>query len=77
MALSASAARSLAGRARLRHGCAGSPDSVRAFVEREVAAGGINYFVSAMAFGDLPLAAVTRSAELFAEHVMPAFDAGS
>jgi alkanesulfonate monooxygenase SsuD/methylene tetrahydromethanopterin reductase-like flavin-dependent oxidoreductase (luciferase family) len=53
------------------HGCAGSPETVRAFVEREAAAGGINYFVSAMAFGDLPLAAVLRSAELFASRVMP------
>lgn len=53
------------------HGCAGSPQSVRAFVEREVAQGGVNYFVSALAFGDLPLAAVLRSAELFAGHVMP------
>ena len=55
------------------HGCAGSPDTVRALVQREVAGGGINYFVSALAFGDLPLAAVTRSAELFAAEVMPAF----
>jgi alkanesulfonate monooxygenase SsuD/methylene tetrahydromethanopterin reductase-like flavin-dependent oxidoreductase (luciferase family) len=59
------------------HGCAGSPDTVRAFVEREAAAGGINYFVSALAFGDLPVAAVLRSAELFARHVMPAFAAKS
>jgi alkanesulfonate monooxygenase SsuD/methylene tetrahydromethanopterin reductase-like flavin-dependent oxidoreductase (luciferase family) len=55
------------------HGCAGSPDTVRTFVEREVAAGGITYFVSAFAFGDLPLAAVTRSVELFAAEVAPAF----
>lgn len=55
------------------HGCAGSPDTVRAFVEREAAVGGITYFVSALAFGDLPLAAVERSAALFAQHVMPAF----
>jgi alkanesulfonate monooxygenase SsuD/methylene tetrahydromethanopterin reductase-like flavin-dependent oxidoreductase (luciferase family) len=57
------------------HGCAGSPDTVRAFVEREAAAGGISYFVSALAFGDLPLPAVERSAALFAQHVMPAFAA--
>jgi len=55
------------------HGCAGSPASVRAFVEREVAAGGINYMASWFAFGDLPVAAVARSAELFAGEVMPAF----
>lgn len=59
--------------AAMGHGCAGSPRTVRAFVEREVAAGGINYFVSALAFGDLPLAAVSRSAELFSAEVMPAF----
>ena len=53
------------------HGCAGSPETVRAFVAREVAQGGINYFVSALAFGDLPLDAVLRSAELFATCVMP------
>ncbi|KRA80403.1 LLM class flavin-dependent oxidoreductase [Altererythrobacter sp. Root672] len=55
------------------HGCAGSPATVRGFVEREAEAGGINYFVSALAFGDLPAEAVIRSAGLFAEHVMPAF----
>ena len=56
------------------HGCAGSPATVRAFVEREAAAGAINYFVSAMAFGDLPLAAALRSAELFGSEVIAAFD---
>jgi alkanesulfonate monooxygenase SsuD/methylene tetrahydromethanopterin reductase-like flavin-dependent oxidoreductase (luciferase family) len=55
------------------HGCAGSPATVREFVERETSEGGINYFVSAMAFGDLPLAAAIRSAKLFAQEVMPAF----
>ena len=55
------------------HGCAGSPETVRAFVEREVADGDINYFVSALAFGDMPMDAATRSAELFAAEVMPAF----
>ena len=55
------------------HGCAGSPETVRAFVEREVEQGGVNYFVSALMFGDLPLAAALRSAELFARHVIPAF----
>ena len=55
------------------HGCAGSPDTVRAFVEREAREGGITYFVSALAFGDLPVDAAIRSAELFAAEVMPAF----
>jgi alkanesulfonate monooxygenase SsuD/methylene tetrahydromethanopterin reductase-like flavin-dependent oxidoreductase (luciferase family) len=57
------------------HGCAGSPETVREFVAREIADGGINYFVSAMAFGDLPLAAAMRSAELFSREVIPAFAA--
>jgi alkanesulfonate monooxygenase SsuD/methylene tetrahydromethanopterin reductase-like flavin-dependent oxidoreductase (luciferase family) len=58
------------------HGRAGSPQTVRAFVERE-AERGITYFVAALAFGDLRLPAVTRSAELFAAEVMPAFESGS
>ena len=53
-------------------GCAGSPASVRAFVEQE-AEYGITYFVAGFAFGDLPVEAATRSAELFARHVIPAF----
>lgn len=57
------------------HCCAGSPQTVRAFVERE-AQHGISYFVAALAFGDLRLPAVTRSAELFAAEVMPAFEGG-
>ncbi len=63
--------------AAMGHGCAGSPETVRAFVEREVAAGGINYFVSALVFGDLQHEAARRSAELFARHVIPAFAAKS
>ena len=55
------------------HGCAGSPATVRAFVEREVAEGGITYFVGAFAFGDLAPEATMRSATLFATEVMPAF----
>ena len=59
--------------AAMGHGCAGSTQTVRAFVAREVEHG-ITYFVAALAFGDLRLPAVTRSAELFAAEVMPAFE---
>ena len=52
--------------------CAGSPETVRAFVEAE-AARGINYFLSWFAFGDMGVAQVTRSVELFAAEVMPQF----
>ncbi len=53
--------------------CAGSPASVRDFIAREAETAGYSYFVAQLAFGDLPLAAVQRSAELFATEVMPAF----
>lgn len=59
--------------AAMGHGCAGSPATVRAFVEREANDGGINYFVSALVFGDLPLAAARHSAELLSGQVMPHF----
>lgn len=46
---------------------AGSPETVRQFIEEEVAATGINYFVSWLAFGDLTPEETIRSAELLAE----------
>lgn len=52
--------------------CAGSPETVRAFVEAEVSRG-INYMVGWFAFGGMRVPEVTRSAELFAAEVMPAF----
>ena len=52
---------------------AGSPATVRAFIEAEVAAAGYSYFVAQLAFGDMPLAAAQHSAELFAREVMPHF----
>jgi hypothetical protein len=38
-----------------------------------VAATGITYFVSDMAFGTIPLEAASRSVELFARKVLPQF----
>jgi alkanesulfonate monooxygenase SsuD/methylene tetrahydromethanopterin reductase-like flavin-dependent oxidoreductase (luciferase family) len=54
-------------------GCAGTPETVRAFVEREIEVGRVTYFVSGFAFGSLPMAAAARSAELFAAEIAPAF----
>lgn len=54
-------------------GCAGSPATVRAFIEREEALGGFTYFMAQMAFGDMTVAQVRRSAQLFGQQVMPAF----
>jgi alkanesulfonate monooxygenase SsuD/methylene tetrahydromethanopterin reductase-like flavin-dependent oxidoreductase (luciferase family) len=52
---------------------AGSPATVRRFVENEMKASGLNYFVPWLAFGDLTLEETLRSVELFSREVMPAF----
>ncbi|MBI3330207.1 MAG: LLM class flavin-dependent oxidoreductase [Nitrospinae bacterium] len=52
---------------------AGSPQTVRERVEREVNESGINYFCSIFAFGDLSHAQVMASMRLFVQEVMPAF----
>jgi alkanesulfonate monooxygenase SsuD/methylene tetrahydromethanopterin reductase-like flavin-dependent oxidoreductase (luciferase family) len=50
---------------------AGSVDTVRAFLRRQLAISGANYFVGQFYFGDLTLEEVLRSVELFSIHVMP------
>jgi hypothetical protein len=59
--------------AQLNNGIAGSPATVRRFVEAEVAANNCNYFVPQMVFGDMTLKESLRSIELFGKEVMPAF----
>jgi alkanesulfonate monooxygenase SsuD/methylene tetrahydromethanopterin reductase-like flavin-dependent oxidoreductase (luciferase family) len=51
----------------------GSPATVRAGVERHVAATGCNYFVGRFMYGDLSYDAAARSLDLFAREVMPSF----
>jgi len=51
---------------------AGSPDTVRAFLARQVEDSRANYIVGQFCFGDLTLGEMLRSVELFAAHVMPA-----
>lgn len=51
----------------------GSPATVRAEIERQIAATGCNYFVCRFAFGDLTLAESQGSLDLFASEVMPHF----
>jgi alkanesulfonate monooxygenase SsuD/methylene tetrahydromethanopterin reductase-like flavin-dependent oxidoreductase (luciferase family) len=58
------------------NGVAGSPATVRKFVEDEMRESGVNYLCAWYAFGDLTLAESLKSVELFAREVMPAF-AGS
>ncbi len=52
-------------------GCAGTPDSVRAFLASQLAESGANYLVGQFAFGDLPASKVLHSVELFTRNVMP------
>ena len=53
--------------------CAGSPDTVRDFLLRDVEYGGQTYCLSQMAFGDMSVEQVRRSAQLFGSEIMPAF----
>lgn len=58
----------------MRNGCAGSPETVRTYALEEAERCGTNYLVSWFAFGDLTVDQVITSVDLFARHVMPAFD---
>jgi alkanesulfonate monooxygenase SsuD/methylene tetrahydromethanopterin reductase-like flavin-dependent oxidoreductase (luciferase family) len=55
------------------HRYAGDPAGARAWVAEHAKTAGISYFSLEFAFGDMTFAEVTRSAELFAKEVMPAF----
>jgi len=57
----------------LKNGIAGSPATVRRFIEEQVASNNCNYFVPQMVFGDMTRAEALRSIELFANEIMPAF----
>jgi alkanesulfonate monooxygenase SsuD/methylene tetrahydromethanopterin reductase-like flavin-dependent oxidoreductase (luciferase family) len=59
------------GLAEVGQGVAGSPQTVAAFLRRELMHTGSNYCVGQFAFGDLSLAETLRSIELFAQEVMP------
>src|SRR6185295_18031322 len=48
----------------LNNGCAGSPETVRRFVERQVKANDCNYFVPQMVFGSMTLREAQRSIAL-------------
>ncbi len=51
----------------------GSPATVCAEIERQIAAIGVNYFICGMYFGDMAHAQAMRSLDLFASEVMPHF----
>jgi hypothetical protein len=46
---------------------------VRRYIAETIERTGINYFVADIAFGSLPYEIASRSVELFANEVMPAF----
>ncbi len=55
---------------------AGTPETVTRFLAGQIGACGANYLVAQMAFGDLTLAEMQRSIELFSRDVMPALREG-
>jgi alkanesulfonate monooxygenase SsuD/methylene tetrahydromethanopterin reductase-like flavin-dependent oxidoreductase (luciferase family) len=59
------------GLAEVGQGVAGSPQTVAAFLSRELADCGSNYCVGQFAFGDLTLTETLHSIDLFAQEVMP------
>jgi alkanesulfonate monooxygenase SsuD/methylene tetrahydromethanopterin reductase-like flavin-dependent oxidoreductase (luciferase family) len=54
-------------------GVAGTPETVRNYIAATAEQTGITYFVCDMAFGTMPYADASRSVDLFARDVMPAF----
>lgn len=66
-------ANSLEGALEIDAAIVGSPETVRAEVERHVAASGCNYFVARFFFGDLAPERARASMDAFAREVMPAF----
>jgi alkanesulfonate monooxygenase SsuD/methylene tetrahydromethanopterin reductase-like flavin-dependent oxidoreductase (luciferase family) len=53
-------------------GIAGSPATVTGMIKSQMEEAGTNYFVAQFAFGDLTLAEVRRTVDLFTREVMPA-----
>jgi alkanesulfonate monooxygenase SsuD/methylene tetrahydromethanopterin reductase-like flavin-dependent oxidoreductase (luciferase family) len=57
----------------LGHGIAGSPATVRAYLERLEEETGVNYVLGQMIFGDMTFDEAASSIRLFGNEVMPAF----
>ena len=54
----------------IRQAVAGDPETVREYLQAQLAESGANYLVGQFAFGDLSLAESLRSVQLFSKHVM-------
>jgi alkanesulfonate monooxygenase SsuD/methylene tetrahydromethanopterin reductase-like flavin-dependent oxidoreductase (luciferase family) len=61
----------------IRQAIAGNPETVRQFLQSQLAESRANYLVGQFAFGDLSLAESLRSVELFSRHVMAKLTATS
>jgi alkanesulfonate monooxygenase SsuD/methylene tetrahydromethanopterin reductase-like flavin-dependent oxidoreductase (luciferase family) len=59
--------------AKIGHGIAGSPATVRDYLARLEEETGVNYVLCQMVFGDMTFADASRSIRLLAREVMPAF----
>lgn len=59
--------------ARIGHGVAGSPATVRDYIARLKQEAGINYVLGQMVFGDMQVDEAANSLRLFAREVMPEF----
>jgi alkanesulfonate monooxygenase SsuD/methylene tetrahydromethanopterin reductase-like flavin-dependent oxidoreductase (luciferase family) len=55
---------------------AGSAETIRAFLLKQIQISGANYLVGQFCFGDLSLDEMLRSIELFSTHVMPGLSSG-
>ena len=52
---------------------AGTAAGARGFIEEQIETSGANYFCCDVAFGDLTSAEATRTVQIMAHEVMPAF----
>ena len=59
----------------MRGGFAGTPDQARDYIGSEMEQAGINYFCADLAFGDITFDEASRTVDLFAREIIPAFDA--
>jgi hypothetical protein len=59
--------------AKIGHGVAGSPATVRDYMAKLEREAGVNYVLCQMVFGDMTFADASHSIDLFAKEVMPAF----
>jgi alkanesulfonate monooxygenase SsuD/methylene tetrahydromethanopterin reductase-like flavin-dependent oxidoreductase (luciferase family) len=58
----------------MRGGFAGTPAQAREYIGAEMEEAGINYFCADLAFGDITFEEASRTVDLFAREIIPAFE---